>query len=232
MLSYSLGEGAELRSLEPWNAAEFIASIERDRAHLAPWLPWSGIKDEESARAMLQNYADQQAQDGGRIYGIWLDGELSGGVLFRVFSVAAGDCEVGVWLAAEAEGRGLVTRAVRHMIDWAFHARGIARVEWQTSPANERSIAVARRLGMTKEGTLRQAFMLNGTRVDVEVWSVLAGEWNAVAAQLSLVRERAGMVRRTGRRPDSSRSTPLSAWSPASSNKARHSRLTPQLSAS
>ena len=63
MLSYSLGDGAELRSLEPWNAAEFIASVERDRAHLAPWLPWSGIKDEESARAMLQNYADQQAQE-------------------------------------------------------------------------------------------------------------------------------------------------------------------------
>ncbi|HEY1916900.1 MAG TPA: GNAT family protein [Streptosporangiaceae bacterium] len=177
MLSYSLGDGAELRSLEPWNAAEFIAAVERDRAHLAPWLPWSGIKDEESARAMLQNYADRQAQDSGRIYGIWLDGKLSGGVLFRVFSAEAGSCEVGVWLAAEAEGRGLVTRAVRHMIDWAFHERGIARVEWQTSAANERSIAVARRLGMSKDGTLRQAFMLNGTRVDVEVWSVLAGEW-------------------------------------------------------
>ena len=182
MLSYPLGDGAQLRALEPWQAAEFAALINHDREHLAPWLPWTSITDTESARAFLQRYADEQAAGRGRIYGVWLDGRLAGGTLFRIFDTESGCCEVGVWLAAEAEGRGLVTRAVRGMIDWAVSERGMARIEWRTTPGNERSIAVARRLGMTRDGVLRQSFPLGGTRHDTEVWAVLAGEWRAQAA--------------------------------------------------
>jgi ribosomal-protein-serine acetyltransferase len=178
MFAYPLADGAELRPLEPWQAAEFAAYVDRARAHLAPWLPWAtAVTDEESAREFLQRYADSLASDEGRIYGIWLDGALVGGTLFRVFDTRFGVCEVGVWLAPEVEGRGLVTRAVRHMIDWAVGARGMARVEWRVVPENARSIAGAKRLGMTRDGVLRQAFPLNGVRHDVEVWSVLADEW-------------------------------------------------------
>jgi RimJ/RimL family protein N-acetyltransferase len=53
----------------------------------------------------------------------------------------------------------------------------MSRVEWCVLPHNERSIAVAQRLGMTKDGVLRQAFEINDTRHDVEVWSVLKAEW-------------------------------------------------------
>jgi ribosomal-protein-serine acetyltransferase len=177
MLAIPLGDGAELRALEPWQATEFAACVDRVRPHLAPWIPWAGrIVDEASARAFLQRYADAQASDGRRIYGIWLDGHLVGGTLFRVFEPEIGVCEIGVWLAPEAQGRGLVTGAVRHMIDWAVRARGIQRIEWHTFPTNERSIAAARRLGMTHEGTLRSAFPHNGVRHDIEVWSLLADE--------------------------------------------------------
>ena len=89
---------------------------------------------------------------------------------------------VGVWLAPEAVGRGLVTRAVRHMIDWAVGVRGMERVEWRTVPANERSVAVARRLGMTRDGVLRSAAPLGGTRHDLEVWALLASDWHAAQA--------------------------------------------------
>jgi len=61
------------------------------------------------------------------------------------------------------------------MIDWAIGTRGLARVEWHCAVDNQRSIAVAQRLGMTREGVLRSAFSLDGARQDVEVWSLLAG---------------------------------------------------------
>jgi ribosomal-protein-serine acetyltransferase len=178
MFFLTLADGAELRPLEPWQAAEFFASIDRMRAHLEPWIRLASVvTDEESARRFLQDYADRQARDEGRIYGIWIDGELAGGTLFRVFDTRAGVCEVGVWLAPEAGGRGLITTAARHMIDWAFGVRGMARVEWRTVPHNARSIAVAKRLGMTRDGVLRQDHVLNGARYDDEVWSLLAHEW-------------------------------------------------------
>jgi len=173
-----LGGDAELRPLEPWQAEEFAAHIERVRAHLVPWIPFAArVVDVVSAREFLQRYADNTARDTGRLYGIWLGDELAGGTLFRDFDAASGVCEVGVWLAPEAEGRGLVTRAVRQMIDWAFRVRGMSRVEWRNDPDNARSRAAAERLGMTFEGVLRSSFPLGGARHDTEVWSVLADEW-------------------------------------------------------
>lgn len=173
MLKLALGNGAELRALEPWQAGEFAEFVDGARPHLTPWLPWATtITDEAGARKFLQRYADRHAADEGHIFGIWLDGRLSGGALFRRFDVAFGVAELGVWLAPEAQGRGLMTTAVRHLIAWAF-ARGVHRIEWRCTPANGRSIAVARRLGMTREGVLRSAFPVAGVRQDMEVWSLL-----------------------------------------------------------
>jgi RimJ/RimL family protein N-acetyltransferase len=91
LLAYPLGDGAELRALEPWQAAEFAAFVDRARAHLAPWLPWAtSITGPGPAHEFLQHYADDQARDGGRIYGIWLGGVLVGGTLFRVFDALTG----------------------------------------------------------------------------------------------------------------------------------------------
>jgi ribosomal-protein-serine acetyltransferase len=183
VFAYPLGDGAELRPLEPWRAEEFAAHVDRVRDHLAPWVPFaSRVVDAVSARQLLQRFADKQARDEGAMYGIWQSGTLIGGTLFRSFDAQTGMCEIGVWLAPEAEGKGLVTKAVRHMIDWAVTVRGIARVEWHTDPDNARSRAVAQRLGMTLEGVLRSSFPINDERRDTEVWSLLASEWTPPAA--------------------------------------------------
>jgi ribosomal-protein-serine acetyltransferase len=175
-----LGEGARLCPLEPWQAEEFAVHVDAVRTHLAPWVPFATrIVDVAGARELLQYFADEQARDGGRLYGIWLRDVLSGGTLFRTFDTASGICEIGVWLAPSAQGRGLVTRAATVMIDWAIGVRGLSRVEWRTDPENARSRAVAQRLGMTLEGVLRSSSDIGGTRHDMEVWSVLADEWRA-----------------------------------------------------
>ncbi|MFF6773469.1 GNAT family N-acetyltransferase [Streptomyces sp. NPDC012637] len=175
LFGHDLTDSAQLRPLEPWQAQEFATYVDRVRPHLAPWLPWAHfIVDADSACQFLQRYADTQSQDGGRIFGIWVDGELEGGALFRIFDVPTGVCEMGVWLSPDAQGKGLVTRAARHLADWALHVRGMHRVEWRVTPANTRSIAVAKRLGMQHEGTLREVFAFNGVRQDLEIWALLA----------------------------------------------------------
>jgi ribosomal-protein-serine acetyltransferase len=169
---------AQLRPLEPWQAEEFLAHIDRARPNTDPWIPWATRStDLESARRTLQGYADKQAADAGRIYGIWLDGTLVGGTMFPHFDAARGSCEIGVWCEAAAQGRGLITAAVRKLIDYALIERGLHRVEWINSTVNLRSRAVAQRVGMHLDGVLRDYTEHRGERQDAEVWSLLAPEW-------------------------------------------------------
>jgi len=178
------GVDAQLRPLEPWQAEEFLAHIERARPNTDPWIPWaSRSTDLESARQALQGYADKQAADAGRIYGIWLDGTLVGGTMFVRFDAKLGNCEIGVWSEAAGQGKGLITAAVRKLIDYALVERGLHRVEWINSTINLRSRAVAQRLGLHLDGVLREAFPHNGERRDAEVWSMLAPEWPEIRAQ-------------------------------------------------
>ncbi|MET0414402.1 MAG: GNAT family protein [Actinoplanes sp.] len=180
MYKVDLGDGAELRPLEPWQAEEFLAHMDRARETVDPWIPWaSNSTDLPSARKTLQRYADKQATDTGRLYGIWLDGVLVGGTMFVSFDVASGNCEVGCWLEPSAYGRGLITKAIRLLIDWAFRTRGLHRVEWHCRTDNVASSNVAKRVGMTLDGTLRAQFPWKGVRHDTEIWAVLAPDWTA-----------------------------------------------------
>lgn len=178
MYRVDLGDGATLRPLEPWQAAEFLAHMDRARGTVDPWIPWaSRSPDLDGARATLQKYADLQARDAGRLYGIWLEDSLVGGVMFVSFDTESGNAEVGCWLEPAATGRGLITKAARHLIEYAFRERGLHRIEWHCRTDNKASSAVARRLGLTHEATLRQSYPWQGVRHDAEIWAVLAPDW-------------------------------------------------------
>ncbi|MFI9294521.1 GNAT family N-acetyltransferase [Streptomyces gardneri] len=182
MYAMSLGDdGAELRPLEPWQADEFLAHMDRGREFIGArnGLP-DVVTDLESSRAFLRGYAEKVASDTGRIHGIWLgDGTLVGAVILRSLDTRSGRAEAGCWLEPAGAGRGLVTRAARALIDWAIEVRGIRRVEWVVASGNGPSIAVARRLGMTRDGILRESYAYRGELHDEEVWSVLASEWRS-----------------------------------------------------
>ena len=184
MYAIRLGDdGAELRPLEPWHAEEFLAHLDRGREFINRYVPFgSRATDVAGAREVLQRYADGRAADTASLHGLWLDGTLVGGVLTLNFDAANGTCEVGCWLEPAATGRGLVTRAMRVLVDWAVEQRGIHRVEWVAAAGNLPSTAVARRLGMTRDGVRREAPLPHGVRPALGVWSVLAPEGRAARA--------------------------------------------------
>jgi RimJ/RimL family protein N-acetyltransferase len=180
MLSLDLGNGGTLRPLEPWQAKEFFAHLDRHREYFSEYIAMPAkVPTVEAARRLLQRFADAQARDEDRIFGIWVDGKLHGGTMFRHFDAVGGTAEIGVWLAPEAQGRGLMTMTVKHMIDWAIGVRGLGRVEWLAVVGNTASAAVAKRVGMSFEGIKRSDYMLNGARRDSEVYAITGEDWRA-----------------------------------------------------
>lgn len=184
MFKHDLGDGAELRILEARHACEFLQFVDENRAFLGQWLRWGDeIKSVEEAEAFLRRGVERYVEDGLPWVGIWDQGKMVGGVLFFPVETRVLATEVGYWLGESATGKGLVTRAVTAMLDYAFTTLGLHRIALQAEVSNEKSIAVAKRLGFTPEGVRRAAGLNHGQYVDMAAFSMLAEEWSRLREQ-------------------------------------------------
>lgn len=87
--------------------------------------------------------------------------------------------ELGYSLARVHWGEGLALEAVRAGVDWAFPAYDLARVFARADARNERSWRLMERLGMTREGLLRQHRVAQDGTADEVVYGLLREEWEA-----------------------------------------------------
>ena len=92
----------------------------------------------------------------------------------RTEAVSIGYCIGSRWWR-----QGITTEAFRAVIRFLFEAIGVRRIEARHNVKNPNSGRVMRACGLTYEGTLRQAAADNQGIVDVCVYSILRGEYEA-----------------------------------------------------
>ncbi|WP_147375308.1 GNAT family N-acetyltransferase [Jiangella rhizosphaerae] len=89
-----------------------------------------------------------------------------------------GAAEVGFWLAPDARGRRLASRAVRLVAEYAFAdiGLGLTHLHWRASVGNWPSRRVAWSCGFRVEGKLRGGVARRGVREDIWMATLAAGE--------------------------------------------------------
>jgi RimJ/RimL family protein N-acetyltransferase len=122
-------------------------------------MPWANDEPQPLAEKveLLRRFRGQFDLGHDFVYGIFGadEGEVVGGT--GLHTRAGNDAfEIGYWIRASGIGRGLATETVAALTLVAFELCGVDRVEIKIDPANERSLAVPRRLGFAEEATLRR----------------------------------------------------------------------------
>jgi ribosomal-protein-serine acetyltransferase len=168
-----LGDGVEVRMLEPHDAEEVYAVVQADRERLKARMPWAEGATIETTRAFIEANVASKGMDA---LGIYVHGAFAGGIGIRPDELER-DAEIGYWIASAYEGRGLVTRACRALIDHAFDELELHRITIRVAPDNARSRAIPERLGFTQEGVMREAGRTALGHNDLVVYGLLDREW-------------------------------------------------------
>ena len=172
---FDLGEGAELRRYTLDDADEIFAVVDVNRDRLRRWLPWiDPMRAPDDERAWLTGVlAIEGGMEG---YGLFVEGRLVGGLGLAIgpFNVAG---EIGYWIGGAFEGRGLVTKACRVLIDYGFKDAGLHRIVIRAAPQNARSRSIPERLGFTREGVAREEGLSADGFHDLVVYGLLVTEW-------------------------------------------------------
>jgi len=173
-----IGDGIELRLFEERHAQALFSVTERNRSRLRQWLPWlDQTRSAADVQTFIRSALDQFASNLGFHAGIWVQGELAGAVGLHRIEWADRLTSIGYWVDAAQEGKGLITRSCRAVIDHAFKDLKLNRLEIRCATGNHRSRAVPERLAFHCEGVLRQAEWLYDHYVDLYLYSMLASDW-------------------------------------------------------
>jgi RimJ/RimL family protein N-acetyltransferase len=84
--------------------------------------------------------------------------------------------EVGITLAPAHQGQGYATEALEGVMEYPFVSLGKHRVYARVDPRNEASIALLERVGMRKEGHLRESAWVKGEWADDVIYAILEKE--------------------------------------------------------
>lgn len=166
-----------LRPLTAADAPELHALIEANRDYLSRWLPWAAEQEMAGTEKFIAEAQDQLARNDGFQVCLAPDGPIVGVVGFHSVDWTNRNATIGYWLADDHQGRGIMTTAVRALVDHAFDVWSLHRIEIHCAPANRRSRAIPERLGFREEATLRETELVGERWLDGVVYGLLKGEW-------------------------------------------------------
>ena len=107
------------------------------------------------AEAFLASSAEEEAAGkSANFLAVDADDRLLGSFSVMELDREPGFGEIGYWVAAEARGRGIATRAVRLLADWCRDELGLTRIEALPHKDNVASRRVAEKAGFTDTGEL------------------------------------------------------------------------------
>ncbi len=179
MFGASIRPNVDLRILEERHAGILFALIEENRDHLRG-LPFvEATHSEDDSLSFIRSSLDQFARNEGFAAGVWKDGSMIGVIGTLKIDWLNRKVEIGYWIARAFQGHGIMTDAARGVVNHAFVEWDLHRVEIQCDTHNVKSSAIARRLGFVLEGTRRQAHLVQGQFVDLQVYGMLKQDWKS-----------------------------------------------------
>lgn len=108
------------------------------------------------------------------------NGEPVGSVSLKGISYQMNYGEIGYGIAPQHHNQGLATQAVRLLIRKCFTESPLRRLLAYVHDENVASIRVLQKLGFTKEGLLREHYIIDGVPVNELLFGLLKHEWSAL----------------------------------------------------
>jgi ribosomal-protein-serine acetyltransferase len=175
---FFIDERTVLCPLTEPDVPRLYASVEANRGHLRRFLPWLDItRSDVDIEAFRARVVAQEREGSGLARVIERDHNVSGVVAFNHIDQFNHRAELGYWIDQRLQGRGICRRACGQLIQYAFDDLHLNRISIAAAVENQRSRALAERLGFTFEGVRRESEWLYDHYVDHALYGLLRREW-------------------------------------------------------
>ena len=173
------GPRVTLRRFHPGDLATFVAY--RSSEQVARFQSWDAPYPREQGERFIREIAKAHPDTPGEWFqfavALRSAGQLIGDCAAMPHADDPRQCDIGFTMSPEHQGRGYATEAVRLLLTYLFSERGKHRIAAYCDPRNAASVALLERLGMRREGHLRESTWAKGEWTDDLVYALLTDEW-------------------------------------------------------
>jgi len=178
MTKLLVNEDIVLTPVLPEDADDIFSVIDRERKYLGRWLPFVEFTTEVSdTRSFVESVMVKGGGPADIVYAIRFQGRFAGLIGYKFTDSANRKTEIGYWISERFQGKGIITRSVRAMINQAFNDWNFHRVQINVATGNQKSKRIPKKLNFTFEGIARDAELLSNGFTDIEMYSLLKSEW-------------------------------------------------------
>jgi RimJ/RimL family protein N-acetyltransferase len=159
--------------LRPWRISDLDSLVK----HANNWNVAKNLTDkfpypytEKDGRSFIE-YA--RNGDPNQIFAIEIDGQAIGGIgIHPQEDIHVKNAELGYWLAEPYWGHGVVTEAIKEIVDYAFQTFDINRVFARPFGTNLASQKVLEKAGFTLEGRFEKTLFKNDEYLDELIYAI------------------------------------------------------------
>jgi [ribosomal protein S5]-alanine N-acetyltransferase len=161
--------------------AEYMFKNWATDSEVSKFLSWNTHKDLNETRQIVDSWLNEYDKDSCYNWAIELKdfGEIIGQISLVGLYEKYCSCEVGYKIGRLFWGRGIMTEALKAVINYLFSEIGMNRIEAKHNTLNLTSGRVMQKSGMKHEGILRQAEVdKKGHFCNLAVYSILKSEYD------------------------------------------------------
>ena len=167
----------DLLFLQSSLANELYALVDSNREHLGQWLPWvKGTTSVTDIESFIERSVVGFSKGETLVCVIEYKGKLGGVIGYNKISKALKKVELGYWISSHLQGKGIINRACKKLIDQAFNELHMEKVEIRVATKNLSSRNVCKKLGCSLEGEVTNSESLNGNIVSHAVYAIHANK--------------------------------------------------------
>lgn len=160
--------------------------VDEQRAYLREWLPWV---DKTTSISYIRTFLRESIlfNRGGQRFTtfIFYKEELVGSISYVRINKEHQRGEIGYWLRKDFQGKGIITQSCAVLVKYGFTKLNLRRIEIRILDGNTRSMQIPIRLGFQHEGTMRDNAKLYKKFYNMELFSIIRSEWEALNLTIS-----------------------------------------------
>jgi ribosomal-protein-serine acetyltransferase len=178
MFTYRVNDDITLELQSPAHAAMVFQLVDANRDFIGRYQSWAyRMESLADAQGLLQR--DLMGMANGRRWAwlIYYQGQPAGRIGLFVTMPDLQECEISYWLAEAFTGKGIVTRSIRTVLDFAFTELNLRHALIGFDPANVKSKAIPERLGFQSEFSYRKHDLVKNEWRDLQFYGLLRDDW-------------------------------------------------------